>query len=72
MAAAMQTPDATGTQKTWDLDPVLTVEHLTMRFGGLVAINNLSFNVGRGIGHLGVANDIHDFGLGAFGCESRG
>ena len=29
-------------------DPVLTVEHLTMRFGGLVAINDLSFEVGRG------------------------
>src|SRR5690606_9122269 len=32
----------------WDIDPVLTVEHLTMRFGGLVAIGDLSFNVGRG------------------------
>ncbi|MYZ48088.1 ABC transporter ATP-binding protein [Propylenella binzhouense] len=32
----------------WDLDPVLTVEHLMMRFGGLVAVNDLSFNVGRG------------------------
>ena len=32
----------------WDVDPVLTVEHLTMRFGGLVAISDLSFNVGRG------------------------
>jgi branched-chain amino acid transport system ATP-binding protein len=32
----------------WDNDPVLSVEHLTMRFGGLVAINDLSFNVGRG------------------------
>jgi branched-chain amino acid transport system ATP-binding protein len=31
----------------WQNDPVLTVEHLTMRFGGLVAINDLSFNVGR-------------------------
>ncbi|ACA19751.1 ABC transporter related [Methylobacterium sp. 4-46] len=29
-------------------DPVLTVEHLTMRFGGLVAVNDLSFVVGRG------------------------
>lgn len=46
--AAVQTPDETGAQKSWDVDPVLTVEHLTMRFGGLVAINNLSFNVGRG------------------------
>ena len=26
---------------------VLTVEHLTMRFGGLLAINDLSFDVGR-------------------------
>ncbi|RIY01627.1 ABC transporter ATP-binding protein [Aureimonas flava] len=32
----------------WARDPVLTVEHLTMRFGGLVAINDLSFSVGRG------------------------
>jgi branched-chain amino acid transport system ATP-binding protein len=32
----------------WDVEPVLTVEHLTMRFGGLIAINDLSFNVGRG------------------------
>jgi len=29
-------------------DPLLVVEHLTMRFGGLVAVNNLSFQVGRG------------------------
>ena len=32
----------------WDVEPVMTVEHLTMRFGGLIAINDLSFNVGRG------------------------
>ena len=32
----------------WKTDPLLSVEHLTMRFGGLVAINNLSFDVGRG------------------------
>jgi branched-chain amino acid transport system ATP-binding protein len=32
----------------WDLNPVLTVEHLTMRFGGLVAVGDVSFNVGRG------------------------
>ena len=37
-----------GAGYNWDKDPVLTVEHLTMRFGGLVAINDLSFNVGRG------------------------
>ena len=28
--------------------PLLSVEHLTMRFGGLVAINDVSFDVGRG------------------------
>jgi branched-chain amino acid transport system ATP-binding protein len=32
----------------WDNDPVLTVEHVTMRFGGLVAVSDLSFKVGRG------------------------
>ena len=32
----------------WDADPVLTVEHLTMRFGGLVAVSDLSFRAGRG------------------------
>ena len=32
----------------WEHEPVLSVEHLTMRFGGLVAINDLSFDVGRG------------------------
>jgi branched-chain amino acid transport system ATP-binding protein len=38
----------TGTATRWDDDPVLTVEHLTMRFGGLVAVGDLSFNVGHG------------------------
>jgi branched-chain amino acid transport system ATP-binding protein len=33
---------------SWETNPVLTIEHLTMRFGGLVAIDDLSFNVGRG------------------------
>ncbi|SDB45079.1 ABC transporter ATP-binding protein [Bauldia litoralis] len=32
----------------WQSDPILTVEHLTMRFGGLVAVDDLSFTVGRG------------------------
>ena len=32
----------------WDVDPILTVEHLFMRFGGLIAVNDLSFKVGRG------------------------
>jgi branched-chain amino acid transport system ATP-binding protein len=30
------------------MNPVLTVEHLTMRFGGLVAIHDLSFEARRG------------------------
>ena len=29
-------------------DPILTVEHLSMRFGGLIAIDDLSFSAGRG------------------------
>jgi branched-chain amino acid transport system ATP-binding protein len=33
--------------RPWAKDPVLTVEHLTMRFDGLVAIDDLSFTVGR-------------------------
>jgi branched-chain amino acid transport system ATP-binding protein len=32
----------------WDNNPVLDVQHLTMRFGGLVAVNDLSFRAGRG------------------------
>jgi branched-chain amino acid transport system ATP-binding protein len=32
----------------WNTDPLLVVEKLTMRFGGLVAVNKLSFQVGRG------------------------
>jgi branched-chain amino acid transport system ATP-binding protein len=32
----------------WLQDPILDVQHLTMRFGGLVAINDLSFVAGRG------------------------
>ncbi len=32
----------------WRDDPVLRVEHLMMRFGGLVAVNDLSFQAGRG------------------------
>ncbi len=32
----------------WQDDPVLRVEHLMMRFGGLVAVNDLSFQAGRG------------------------
>lgn len=33
--------------EAWNDNPILTVEHLTMRFGGLVAIDDLSFSVGR-------------------------
>ena len=32
---------------SWMQDPILTVEHLTMRFGGLVAVDDVSFTVGR-------------------------
>ncbi len=32
----------------WLSRPLLEVEHLTMRFGGLVAINDLTFTVGEG------------------------
>lgn len=32
----------------WLSDPLLMVDHLSMRFGGLVAVNDLSFTVGRG------------------------
>ena len=32
----------------WQTDPLLVVENLTMRFGGLVAVNALSFKTGRG------------------------
>ncbi len=31
----------------WQTDPLLVVDHLTMRFGGLTAVNDLSFQVGR-------------------------
>jgi branched-chain amino acid transport system ATP-binding protein len=33
--------------KPWQENPVLKVEHLTMRFGGLLAIDDVSFDVGR-------------------------
>ena len=32
---------------SWQTDPMLVVENLTMRFGGLVAVNSLTFTVGR-------------------------
>jgi branched-chain amino acid transport system ATP-binding protein len=46
MVASVTTPAAA--PRPWTRDPVLTVEHLTMRFGGLVAVNDLSFQAGRG------------------------
>jgi len=33
--------------KPWETEPLLKVEHLTMRFGGLVAVDDVSFEVGR-------------------------
>ena len=34
--------------RPWDQNPLLKVEHLTMRFGGLLAVDDVSFHVGRG------------------------
>lgn len=48
MGSVMQNKDGGAGLASWDQTPILSVEHLTMRFGGLVAINDLSFNVGRG------------------------
>jgi branched-chain amino acid transport system ATP-binding protein len=33
--------------KSWHSNPLLKVEHLTMRFGGLLAVDDVSFSVGR-------------------------
>lgn len=33
--------------KPWQTSPLLKVEHLTMRFGGLLAVDDVSFAVGR-------------------------
>jgi branched-chain amino acid transport system ATP-binding protein len=41
----MATPTS---QRRWEKNPVLSVEKLTMRFGGLTAINALTFQAGRG------------------------
>ena len=35
-------------EQHWHGDPILKVEKLTMRFGGLTAVNAVSFNCGRG------------------------
>jgi branched-chain amino acid transport system ATP-binding protein len=32
----------------WQKDLLLKVEHLTKRFGGLTAVDDVSFQVGRG------------------------
>jgi branched-chain amino acid transport system ATP-binding protein len=45
---AAQNGSAASSARRWESDPILTVEHLSMRFGGLVAVGDLSFNVGRG------------------------
>jgi branched-chain amino acid transport system ATP-binding protein len=33
--------------RQWQAEPLLKVEHLTMRFGGLTAVDDVSFDVGR-------------------------
>jgi len=33
--------------RSWQKDPLLKVEHLTMRFGGLTAVDDVSFEAGR-------------------------
>ena len=48
MLAREMPPGLSAGSERWTRDPVLTVDHLTMRFGGLVAINDLSFQAGRG------------------------
>jgi branched-chain amino acid transport system ATP-binding protein len=34
--------------RSWERDPIIDIAHLTMRFGGLVAIDDLSMTAGRG------------------------
>ncbi|MEJ8574591.1 ABC transporter ATP-binding protein [Microbaculum marinum] len=46
--SAAESIAATAPQARWAENPILNVEHLTMRFGGLVAVDDLSFKVGRG------------------------
>jgi branched-chain amino acid transport system ATP-binding protein len=46
-AAAAHAASATA-RPHWSADPILNVEHLTMRFGGLVAIDDLNLMAGRG------------------------
>ena len=46
--AAAAGPPSCRTVIPGEFAPVLRVEHLSMRFGGLIAVNDLSFTVGRG------------------------
>jgi branched-chain amino acid transport system ATP-binding protein len=46
--AARRAAGGSETASRSNLAPVLSVEHLSMRFGGLVAINDLSFSAHRG------------------------
>ena len=46
--AAAAGPPSGRTVIPGEFAPVLRVEHLSMRFGGLIAVNDLSFTVGRG------------------------
>ncbi len=46
--SAVEMREAPPAVRRWENDAILTVEHLTMRFGGLVAVDDLSFSVGRG------------------------
>jgi branched-chain amino acid transport system ATP-binding protein len=48
MVSTPHVPSAATGALRWQNDPVLDVQHLTMRFGGLVAINDLSLQAGRG------------------------
>ncbi|WP_024279086.1 ABC transporter ATP-binding protein [Xanthobacter sp. 126] len=34
--------------RAWETNQILRVDHLSMRFGGLVAVNDVSFSAGRG------------------------
>ncbi len=47
-AAAAPVRKLSAGSHAWDGNSVLTVERLTMRFGGLTAVNDLSFVAGRG------------------------
>jgi len=48
MSHATSHNDPATAERPWTADAVLTVEHVTMRFGGLIAVNDLSLDVGRG------------------------